>query len=99
MRRSFRVREYFWGRVVHAPKPLKIWWAVTVSNRRPSRCKLRVPTQICGFSRRIPVYFPNIDPFCFACVPPYGTLVHRGPMGDCTLHTGPSKRAKGAPDA
>lgn len=47
----------------------KIWWAVTVSNRRPSRCKQGVLTANCGFLAIVCEDFANLCPFRFTCVP------------------------------
>jgi hypothetical protein len=41
----------------------KLRWAVTGSNRRPSRCKRWLPTQICAFLSNNPQYFANLCGF------------------------------------
>jgi hypothetical protein len=49
------VRWYFGSREVHRQKWLKTWWAVTVSNRRPSRCKRdALPTELTARSPGTP---------------------------------------------
>lgn len=60
----------------------KCWWALTGSNRRPSRCKLRVPLQIWGFHAKYRKHFRNIDRFCSRYVSLDGTHVHIGRQRD-----------------
>lgn len=56
----------------------KVWWAVTVSNRRHSRCKRAGLTPNCAFSTNLRAYFPNMTRFRFHCVLQYCTFVHAG---------------------
>ena len=83
------VHRYTEARAVHSAKALKLWWALTGSNRRPSRCKQQGPTANCGFPAKMCVDLRYLCRFRFACVPAWCTCVHSGPMGDWRLHTGP----------
>lgn len=78
------VQWYTWGQAVHSAKSLKTWWALTGSNRRPSRCKRKTLTQIWAFSRIICVDFRNIPLFCSRSGTLRGTHVHIGPEADCS---------------
>ena len=71
------------------------WWALTGSNRRPSRCKLRVSTPNCAFSANHPAGLRNMSRFRFACVPRSGTQVHIGRQRDWYSRAALTTNAKG----
>ena len=89
------VLPYTQGHGVHGAKCLETWWALTDSNRRPSRCKWEGLTANCGFCARNCTDFRNMCRFRFASVRRCGTHVHAGPMERANAHTGPNQDAKG----
>ena len=66
------------------------WWALTGSNRRPSRCKQRVSAPNCQTCGDFPRYFANMCRFRFACVPSWCTQVHIGSMQRANAGTDPN---------
>lgn len=56
----------------------KGWWAMTGSNRRPSRCKQGVSHAKQPLPANLRTDFLNLCRFRFGSVPPWCTLVHAG---------------------